>query len=117
MAKGLSDIQKRILLVVNELPGEMRHKAIYDKIKCDLFPELYKIRYSDINKVWYNTHRCLRYFGDGEKKNCARVTVSRSINRLMKRDYLNEDLRLTDKAIQFLSVNGGPKWTLLTIKS
>lgn len=57
-----------------------------------------------------STNRSIRYYGDSEKKNAARVTISRSISRLVRRELLHREkdcIVITDKGR--LTVNDVPK--------
>jgi len=87
MAKGLSDTQKTILNIVADMPAGSIITDVYETVKIALYPELYVKR--EGNFAFWSTHKVIRYTGiDSEKKNVARATVSRSINRLMKRGCL-----------------------------
>ena len=85
MSKGLSDTQKTILKVISEKPeGNERIDYMLAELKGVLYPDLYK------GNRYYN----VRYYGGCMKeKNVARVTISKSINRLITRGLLIKESR------------------------
>lgn len=102
MARGLSDTQKKILAVINDLPPRiLLYPGIYNKLKAKLYPEL------------YTAHGDVMYYGQRkDETNCARVTLSRSLHRLEKRGLIvitpyvnNAHVYITQSGKEALSVN------------
>ena len=94
MGRGLSDIQKKILKVVSELPPGMvfypNHMGLgaYEKLKVALYPDLYHIvEYHGVVKECRFQLK-VKHAGHSDELNKVRVTLSRSIKRLVERQYL-----------------------------
>lgn len=87
MARGLSIIQKTILKLISDLPeGSELHNKVYPTIKARLYPELYGIW---PYPKWDGSFCMVKFIGwNIKKKNNARVVISKSIKRLVKREYL-----------------------------
>ena len=103
MAKGLSDTQKTILKAINEIPEGSKIWEVNQRIKAILFPDLYRN-----SKNWYYGS-VINYGQDMNKKNAARVTMSRSVKRLTERKLLTIDsdycIRLTIAGKEVLTAN------------
>lgn len=92
MAKGLSDTQKTILKVIRDFPESIDNNhhtgglnnylgTIHNKLKAVLYPKLY------YDKTGYGC-TTKNYGCNKNEKNSARVTISKSITRLVKRGLL-----------------------------
>ena len=103
MAKGLSNTQKTILKVIREMPEGSKMWEVTHRIKAVLYPDLYRN-----SKKWYYGS-VINYGQDMNKKNAARVTMSRSVKRLVERKLLticsDYCIRLTIAGKEVLTVN------------
>lgn len=88
MAKGLSEIQKSILATLSELDNSRRHYFYaMNELKVKLYPDLYFFT----EGPGYKFIHTVRHGVDQNKKRVARVVISRSIQRLVKRNLLYID--------------------------
>lgn len=109
MARGLSNQQKQILQVLNRTGECGFYFDFMPNIKFELFPALW-------GKGLYSVGRVINYGCDKNKKNSARVCISKSLNRLLKRELIEYidfpgrpgllKIKLTDKG--YLMVNEVP---------
>ena len=101
MARGLSNTQKTILKVIRDLPeGSELNNIVYPMVKAKLYPELYGIWDPHLFDV---ENRCIGFAKfpgwNIKKKNNARVVISKSTSRLVKRKYL---LIITESLQKFI---------------
>jgi hypothetical protein len=87
MAKGLSHTQYVILKVISEMPEGSSYYDVRKKLMITLYPDL------------YNNYGVINYGHNSDKKNVARVVVSKSLSRLVKRGYLTFNIQTVTKTV------------------
>ncbi len=86
MAKGLSNHQKAILRILSTLNGCRYYSEFIPKVKTTLYPNLWiKVKWDLRTGI-----ECKNWGDDLAEKNSARVTLSKSITRLINRKLIEQ---------------------------
>jgi hypothetical protein len=87
MGRGISENQKKILLLISNMDGE-EYFTFLSKIKVTLYSDLWKLsRYSPYAVV-------INYGSEMSKKSSARVAICKAMHRLKKRGLI--ETKMTD---------------------
>lgn len=113
MARGISDLQLKLLSIINEMPNGCGYLIEVNKeIKAKLYPEIWhKEKYTwrrghgygkEVNGMWVPDNA--GFYSRQNQLLKVRVTISKSIRGLTRRGYLSKGVHGRSYKFSFISI-------------